>query len=155
MGSAELAAVVPGASTLQLATELAALEIALDGGDLATARQQARALRRFLGPAAAPPAGPSPSHLRLVGGVPLTSREIAALQFLTDGSMSQKDIARAMDVSTNTVKTHLKSLYLKLGAHCRGEAIQRARDFGILPSPNQIERPVPSRAAMERTGIRG
>lgn len=59
-------------------------------------------------------------------------------QYLTDGSMSQKDIARAMGVTTNTIKTHLKSLHLKLGAHCRGEAIQRARDFGILPSTSSV-----------------
>jgi len=156
VSSAEFAVVVPDQRTTQLADELAVLELALDRGDLETVRRQARTLRRCLAPAEQPTTRSSTAaHLRVVGGVPLTGREIGALHLLTDGSMSQKDIARAMDVSTNTVKTHLKSLYLKLGAHCRGEAIQRARDFGILPSPNQIERPVPSRAAMERTGIRG
>lgn len=85
----------------------------------------------------------------------MTGREIGALRLLTDGSMSQKDMARTMGVSTNTIKTHLKSLYLKLGAHGRGEAIQRARDFGILPPAGEIGRSIPSAPAMERTRIGG
>jgi DNA-binding NarL/FixJ family response regulator len=67
-------------------------------------------------------------------GVALTEREVATLGFLPDGSMSQKDIARELAVSRNTVKTHLKSLYMKLGVHARGEAIHRARELGLLPS---------------------
>lgn len=86
-----------------------------------------------------------------MGGVPLTGREIGALRLLTDGSMSQKDMARAMCVSTNTLKTHLKSLYLKLGAHCRGEAIQRARDFGILPLSDEVDYSTPNTPAAKRT----
>lgn len=147
---------MPSQSTLQLANELAVLERALDGGDLETVRRQAKALRRCLEPAEPAPIRPSTSaHLRVVGGVPLTGREIGALHLLTDGSMSQKDMARAMCVSTNTIKTHLKSLYLKLGAHCRGEAIQRARDFGILPLADEVERSTPGNPTTERTSIRG
>lgn len=70
--------------------------------------------------------------LRPVRAVALTRREETTLRCLPDGSMSQKDIARRLGVSHNTVKTHLKSLYLKLGVHCRGEAIQRARELGLL-----------------------
>ena len=65
----------------------------------------------------------------------MTGQEISTLRRLPDGSLSQKDIARAMGVSRNTLKTHLKSLYLKLGAHCRSEAIHRAREIGLLPQP--------------------
>ena len=156
MPSAELAVAIPNQSTSQLANELAVLERALDGGDLETVRRQARVLRRCLEPAERAAPQPSTSaHLRLVGGVPLTGREIGALHLLTDGSMSQKDMARAMGVSTNTIKTHLKSLYLKLGAHCRGEAIQRARDFGILPLADEVERSNPTNPTMERTSVGG
>ena len=156
MPSAELAVDIPDQPTSQLANELAVLERALDGGDLETVRRQARVLRRCLEPAERGPNRPSTSaHLRVVGGVPLTGREIGALYLLTDGSMSQKDMARAMGVSTNTIKTHLKSLYLKLGAHCRGEAIQRARDFGILPLADEVERSIPNDPAVERTSIGG
>lgn len=70
--------------------------------------------------------------LRPVRAVGLTRREETTLRCLPDGSMSQKDIARRLGVSHNTVKTHLKSLYLKLGVHCRGEAIQRGRELGLL-----------------------
>lgn len=156
MHGAELAAAPEDHSNAQLAMELAVLEVALDGGDLETVRRQARALRRCLerSPRSATQP-PAPPRLRLVGGVPLTGREIAALQLLTDGSMSQKDMAREMGVSTNTIKTHLKSLYLKLGAHCRGEAIQRARDFGILESSSVAEPTAPREHLVERTGTRG
>lgn len=146
MPGAELAIAVPEVSASQLANELAVLERALDGGDLETVRRQARALRRCL-----EPADEAPTHLRVVGGVPLTGREIDALRLLTDGSMSQKDMARAMCVSTNTLKTHLKSLYLKLGAHCRGEAIQRARNFGILPLSDEVDYSTPNTPAAKRT----
>ena len=152
MPGAELALAVPEVSASQLANELAVLERALDGGDLETVRRQARALRRCLEPAEpAPIRPPTSAHLRVVGGVPLTGREIGALRLLTDGSMSQKDMARAMCVSTNTLKTHLKSLYLKLGAHCRGEAIQRARDFGILPLSDEVDYSTPNTPAAKRT----
>jgi len=150
--STELAVTIPDRWTTLLANELAALELALDSGDLETVRRQAKALRRCLEPAERDPNRPSTStHLRVVGGVPLTGREIGALHLLTDGSMSQKDMARAMGVSTNTVKTHLKSLYLKLGAHCRGEAIQRARDFGILPLSDEVDYTTPNPPAAKRT----
>jgi len=118
-------------TTEQLAAELSALEGALDAGDLATARRLAQAMRQAIDLTDEPPV-PQRPHLRLVESVALTGREFATLGWLTDGSMSQKDIAREMGVTPNTVKTHLKSLYLKLDAHCRGEAIERARDLGIL-----------------------
>ncbi|MDH3680710.1 MAG: LuxR C-terminal-related transcriptional regulator [Acidimicrobiia bacterium] len=54
----------------------------------------------------------------------LTDREQAVLVLLLDGSLSQKGMAQAMDISHNTLKTHLRSLYQKLGAHSRAEAIE-------------------------------
>ena len=40
--------------------------------------------------------------------------------------------ATALDLSANTVKTHLRHLYRKLGAHSRHEAVKRARAIGLL-----------------------
>ncbi len=60
------------------------------------------------------------------GAVELTDREREALALLCRG-LSNKAIARAMYVSGETVKTHLKHLYDKLGVQSRREAIQRAQ----------------------------
>ena len=42
------------------------------------------------------------------------------------------EIARELWVSTSTVKTHMRHLYAKLGAHSRAEAVERARALGML-----------------------
>ncbi|MBR9920508.1 MAG: response regulator transcription factor [Bacteroidetes bacterium] len=59
---------------------------------------------------------------------PLTSREFDILQLLYTGK-SNKEIAEALFVSTNTVKTHLSNLYLKLDAHSKATAIARIREL--------------------------
>jgi LuxR family transcriptional regulator, maltose regulon positive regulatory protein len=61
----------------------------------------------------------------------LTDREIVVLQLLP-ALMSNGEIAEMMHVSINTVKTHLKSLYRKLGVDRRREAVVRARQLGLL-----------------------
>ena len=48
----------------------------------------------------------------------LTSREREVLVLL-QGSLSVREIADALYLSTNTVKTHIQALYRKLGAHSR------------------------------------
>lgn len=60
----------------------------------------------------------------------LTDREEEVLQHLFTGA-SNKAIARSMYVSVETVKTHLKNLYGKLGARDRRSAIARARELGL------------------------
>ena len=45
---------------------------------------------------------------------------------------SNKEIARRLAVSPNTVKTHLARLYEKLGAERRTDAVNRARELGII-----------------------
>ena len=46
--------------------------------------------------------------------------------------MSAPEIGAELYLSANTVKTHLRHLYRKLGAHSRHEAVQRARAIGLL-----------------------
>lgn len=57
---------------------------------------------------------------------PLTDREFELLQLLREGYTNQQ-LAEKSFVSVNTVKTHLKNLYLKLDARTRTEAIRRAQ----------------------------
>ncbi len=62
---------------------------------------------------------------------PLTEREQAVLRLLRK-PMSVSEIARELYLSGNTVKTHRRAIYRKLGASTREEAIERARECGIL-----------------------
>ncbi len=62
---------------------------------------------------------------------PLSERELQVLRLLNT-HLSQTDIARELVISANTVRTHVKSIYGKLGVHSRTEAVERARDVGIL-----------------------
>ena len=41
-------------------------------------------------------------------------------------------IASEISVSVNTVKTHMRSIYMKLDAHSRTQAVEYARDLGLL-----------------------
>jgi LuxR family transcriptional regulator, maltose regulon positive regulatory protein len=61
----------------------------------------------------------------------LTSKEWEILQLLQKG-MSNKQIARTLDVSGETVKWHLKNLFLKLSAGTRQHVVDRARLLGIV-----------------------
>ncbi len=47
-------------------------------------------------------------------------------------NLTAPEIARELYVSPNTVKTHIKNLYAKLGTHHRAEAVERARALGLL-----------------------
>jgi LuxR family maltose regulon positive regulatory protein len=62
---------------------------------------------------------------------PLTDREQAVLRHLPT-LMSNAEIAGEMLVSINTVKTHLKAIYRKLGVERRRDAVLRARRLGLL-----------------------
>jgi len=68
--------------------------------------------------------------LALPVGEPLTARERDVLRLLA-GGRSNPEIARALYVEVNTVKTHLKRLYGKLGVHSRMQAAQRAQELGL------------------------
>ena len=62
---------------------------------------------------------------------PLTERERDVLRLLAAGR-SNPEIARTLYVEVNTVKTHVKSLYGKLGVHSRVQAVQHAQELGLL-----------------------
>ncbi len=62
---------------------------------------------------------------------PLTRREIDILVFLGKG-VSNKEMARRLFVSENTVKFHLKNAYSKLGVNSRTQAINVARKMSLL-----------------------
>jgi LuxR family maltose regulon positive regulatory protein len=64
---------------------------------------------------------------------PLSQAEARVLRFLQT-SLSAPEIARELYVSVNTVRTHMRHLYDKLGAHRRLEALDRARALGLLVS---------------------
>jgi LuxR family maltose regulon positive regulatory protein len=63
--------------------------------------------------------------------VPLTSSELAVLRFLPS-HMTNQEIAEALFLSINTVKTHLRSVYRKLGVTTRRQAIYTAGRLGLL-----------------------
>jgi LuxR family maltose regulon positive regulatory protein len=47
-------------------------------------------------------------------------------------NLTAPEIARELYISPNTVRTHIKNLYAKLGTHHRAEAVERARTLGLL-----------------------
>jgi LuxR family maltose regulon positive regulatory protein len=61
----------------------------------------------------------------------LTDRERAILALLP-GAQSQRELAGALFVTPNTLKTHLRAIYRKLGVASRTEAVTRARAIGLL-----------------------
>jgi DNA-binding NarL/FixJ family response regulator len=66
-----------------------------------------------------------------VGTVALTAREAEALDLLARGS-SNREIASALDVSETTVKSHMRSIFSKLGVASRTQAIAEAVQRGLV-----------------------
>jgi len=66
---------------------------------------------------------------------PLSDSEIRVLRYLPT-NLSMPEIANELYVSHNTVRTHMRHLYAKLGTHRRADTVARARALGLLaPSP--------------------
>lgn len=85
-------------------------------------------VRVFAPPRAAPFDG-NPKAAEALG---ISPRELEVLQALAAG-LANKEIARQLAVSPNTVKTHVARLFEKLGAQRRTEAIRKARELGLVP----------------------
>ncbi len=84
-----------------------------------------------------PPGRPQPPL------TPLSRSEIRVLRYLPT-SLSMPEIAHELSVSHNTVRTHMRHIYAKLGTHRRADSVARARELGLLaPSPLKGPGPVP------------
>jgi LuxR family maltose regulon positive regulatory protein len=84
------------------------------------------AVRWIEGTAGVVPVGAAPIE-------PLSERERNVLGYLPS-IMSNSDIAAELFVSVNTVKTHVRSIYRKLGVENRRAAVARARELGLFGS---------------------
>jgi len=73
------------------------------------------------------------------GGAQLTPAELRVLQYLPR-HLSFPQVAARIQVSPNTVKTHAASIYRKLGCSSRDQAVRRAREIGLLVSPESPDR---------------
>ena len=113
-------------------------------GDAARAREAldlaTGTLDRIPGPGIVPDMAAStrgrllaPGRRAAAFGQELSEREAVVLRLLDTG-LSQREIAAQLYVSPNTVKTHIRATYRKLGAGTRAQALHRARDLGLLPS---------------------
>jgi LuxR family maltose regulon positive regulatory protein len=63
---------------------------------------------------------------------PLSERELDVLRLL-GGDLDGPDIARQLSVSLNTLRTHTKNTYAKLGVTSRRGAVRQARDLNLIP----------------------
>ena len=61
----------------------------------------------------------------------LSPSELRVLRYLPT-NMTRPDIARELYVSINTVNTHIRNIYAKLGARDRSSAVRRARDLRLV-----------------------
>jgi len=78
------------------------------------------------------PPSPVPPPIEVAQNLGITRREGEVLTFLAEG-MTNKQIARALGMSPNTVKTHLSKLFEKLEVQRRTQAVLRARELSLLP----------------------
>jgi ATP/maltotriose-dependent transcriptional regulator MalT len=62
----------------------------------------------------------------------ITPRELEILEAMAAG-LSNREIADKLFVSENTVKTHAGRLFDKLSARRRTQAVQRAKEAGLIP----------------------
>jgi len=62
---------------------------------------------------------------------PLSERELEVLRLLST-TLSSSEIADQLCIATSTVRSHTKTIYSKLGVHNRLEAVDQARDLGLI-----------------------
>ena len=62
---------------------------------------------------------------------PLSERELQILHLL-DSSLTSVEISRELYLSVNTVRTHIRNIYSKLGVNGRFEAIQKAKKLKLI-----------------------
>ena len=86
--------------------------------------------QRLLATLGIPVRRPSPATSPAAAAAGLSDRELTILRLL-HGTLTGPEIAAALTVSPNTLKTHLRHIYRKLGITSRQQAITRARDLGL------------------------
>jgi LuxR family maltose regulon positive regulatory protein len=74
---------------------------------------------------------PSADRERLLKPEELSPSELRVLRYLPT-NLTRPEIAQELYVSINTVNTHIRNVYAKLGARDRSSAVQRARDLRLL-----------------------
>src|SRR5829696_3695502 len=119
-----------GAGRIETAAALLARS-QLPGGEGAALRAEAEALIggcRDPGPVVVAPIA---ARRRVAADDDLSERELAVLRML-ETDMSLRDAAAALYISRNTIKTHVRSIYRKLGVQEREEAVAAARARGML-----------------------
>ena len=92
----------------------------------------ARACRHLLAPDPASgrhPSAPDAADLVIVEELSVREREVLKL---LAGMLTTAEVASELHISVNTVKTHLKSIYRKLAANHRGEAVRRAKELRVI-----------------------
>ncbi len=111
----------------------------MQGEKLAYARQLAGAmaflaLGVYIGTrvVAAPPPVPFDGNPKAQAALGISPRELTVLHEIAAGR-SNKEIATALGVSPNTVKTHIARLFEKLEAKRRTDALAKARELGLVP----------------------
>ena len=62
---------------------------------------------------------------------PLSARESAILKLIAQG-LSNKEIARSLAITPETVKSHVKHIFIKLGSEKRAQAVARAQSLGLV-----------------------
>jgi LuxR family transcriptional regulator, maltose regulon positive regulatory protein len=89
--------------------------------------------RLFTGPGQAPSPAPAidRDQASALPAEPLSDREREVLRHIS-GMLSTAEVASEMYISVNTVKTHLRTIYRKLAATHRGEAVRRARQLELI-----------------------
>ena len=77
--------------------------------------------------------GPQARGAELAVVEPLTDRELEVLRLIAAG-LSNREIAAQLTITPGTTKVHTSRIYGKLNVHSRTQAVQRARELGILPA---------------------
>lgn len=78
------------------------------------------------------PDTPFVRNQKMVEDLGLSNRELEVLELMASGC-SNKEIASQLFISPNTVKTHLSSVFEKLSAGKRLQAIDQAKKLGLIP----------------------
>ena len=100
----------------------------VDEGDLRDRPQIASYVTRIL--SAFEPVSRKPKQ---VDGLvePLTEREMEVLRYIAEGC-TNPEIAGRLYISPNTLKAHSQNIFMKLNVHNRLQAVNRARELGLI-----------------------